>query len=46
MGVGLAVDVGAATVWVVVVAAGLGWRREQVSDVEAMGLVRSAPACA
>ncbi len=42
MGVGLAAAVGAATVWVVVVVAGSGWQREQVLDIEVMGLVGCA----
>ncbi len=39
---GPAAAVGAATVWVVVVAAGLGQRQEQVSDIEGMGPVGCA----
>ncbi len=38
---GLAAAVGGAAVWVVVVVAVSGWRREQVADGEATGLVRS-----
>ena len=41
-GVGPAAAVGAATVWVVVVAVGLGQQREQVLDIEVTGLVGCA----
>ena len=41
VGVGLAAAIGGAAVWVVGVVAASGWRREQVADVQATGLVQS-----
>ncbi len=41
MGVGLAVAVGGAAVWVVAVVVASGQQQEQVADVQVMGLVWS-----